>query len=598
MRRFKKFASCILILAMLISLCSCAGSRRKGAEIEKRPEASKPETEVETAAWTDPADQYPTDHPSPTPTVFTSFTMFTALTHDDIDQDNEIRKMITEITGVQVTESWLPSKTTAKNAVDSIISSGAYPDFIDAGSDNARLYKNGILIAWDDYLENYPDLKSLYTDEEWDMFRQDDGHIYWANISDRYNGKKTETTHIGQAFWIQVRVLEAYGYPKIETLDQYFELLEKYSKEHPEMPDGTKVIPYTCLCESWKNFCLVLPPMMLDGAPNNQCVIVNADEGMNNPKVIDYNVSDTTKAYYKKLNEEFNKGIIDKDFASQTYDQYIEKLNTGAVLGMSDEYWNFGYNLFSFSTPLKSKDGNTYTLSEIGCDYVPLGLTIKQGMKQQWHTYEDSINTESGIAVTVQCKDPDKAFKFLNDLLSQEIHDLRFWGVRDVDYLVDDQGNYYRTPEMRNNWKNPKYLAKHVCEYSCMPQWKGMSKDGINNMRPSEQPSEFMASLPEPVQNCFKAYGVSNYVEFIGSEYKTDYGKWFPLWSWSNELNAKTDYGKAFGDIKTYKESACPELVKAKKFDDAWKAYVSGYNKCNPDLFLKEAQAEVDRRMR
>ena len=68
--------------------------------------------------------------------------------------------------------------------------------------------------------------------------------------------------------------------------------------------------------------------------------------------------------------------------------------------------------------------------------------------------------------------------------------------------------------------------------------------------------------------------------------------------SWSNELNAKTDYGKAFGDIKTYKESACPELVKAKKFDDAWKAYVSGYNKCNPDLFLKEAQAEVDRRMR
>lgn len=36
MRRFKKFASCILIFAMLISLCSCAGSRRKGVEIDKR----------------------------------------------------------------------------------------------------------------------------------------------------------------------------------------------------------------------------------------------------------------------------------------------------------------------------------------------------------------------------------------------------------------------------------------------------------------------------------------------------------------------------------------------------------------------------------
>ncbi len=593
MRRSKKLTAGLLILAMLISLCSCAGSRRKGAEIEKSPEVSKPETEVETE-WT---EQLPTDYPSPTPTIITEFKMFAGIVNKEIDKDNEIQKMITEITGVKVTESWLPEKTTLKSAVDSITASGVYPDFINAFEENIELYKKGALIAWDDYLEQYPDLKSLYTDEQWDMFRQEDGHIYWANVFERYNEKNTSTIHNGQAFWIQVRVLEAYGYPKIETLDQYFELLEKYAKEHPEMPDGTKVIPYTCQAKDWKNFCLVLPPMMLDGYPNNLCVNVNTDEGMDKPKVSDYNVSDTAKAYYKKLNEEYKKGIIDKDFASQTYDQYIEKLCTGAVLGLCDEYWDFAYNLMSYDLNKEGKDGSTYTLSEIGCNYVPLGLTIKPGMKQQWHTYEESIDISSGIAVTVSCKDPDKAFKFLNALLSQPVHDLRFWGVKDVDYLVDDEGKYYRTPEMRMNWNNPAYIAKHVCEYSYLPQWKGMSKDGINNMRPSEQPSEFMATLPIPVQKCFKAYGASNYVEFIGSEYKTDYGKWFPLWSWSNNLNVKTDYGKAWTDIVKYRESACPELVIAKNFDNAWKNYVSEYNKCGPDVFIKEAQAEVERRM-
>ena len=595
MNRFKKLLSGLLILSMLFSLSSCMGGKKRIAEVKMSPEESKPETEVETQ-WT---DQTPTDYPSPTPTTITEFTMFSVTaTNKEINQDNEIRKMIAELTKVDLKENWLSGTETSDAAIDSIMKSGKLPDFIDGGERNLDLYQNNFLVPWDEYLEKYSALKELYTDEQWELFRQEDGHIYWANVNERFFRTNTEPKHNGQAFWIQVRVLEAYGYPKIETLDQYFEIIEKYAKDHPEMPDGTKVIPYTCLCEDWKNYCLVLPPMMLDGYPNNQCVNVNVSTGTNNPTIQDYNVSDTAKAYYKKLNEEYKKGILDKDFETQTYDQYIAKLCTGAVLGICDEYWNFAYNLmYAYDQPLKGKDGSSYTLSAIGCDYVPLGLTIKQGMKQQWHTYEESINTRSGIAVTTSCADPDKAFKFLNSLLTQEVHDLRFWGVRGVDYLVDDKGFYYRTPEMREQWNNPAYRVKHVCEYSAMPQWRGMSRDGTNRMKPSDQPSEFLATLPEAVQTCFKAYGVNNYVEFIGSERGVDYGAWFPLWSWSNSLGKDTEYGKVWLGIRQYRQTACPELVKAKKFDDAWKKYINGYNKLSPDVFLKEAQAEVKRRM-
>lgn len=60
-------------------------------------------------------------------------------------------------------------------------------------------------------------------------------------------------------------------------------------------------------------------------------------------KVMDYNVTDTAKRYFGKLNEEFHKGIMDPGAFNATYDQYLDKLSTGAVLGMVDQWWQFYY---------------------------------------------------------------------------------------------------------------------------------------------------------------------------------------------------------------------------------------------------------------
>ncbi len=35
------------------------------------------------------------------------------------------------------------------------------------------------------------------------------------------------------ALWIQKAVLKEFGYPKIKTLDEYFDLIEKYAKKYP-----------------------------------------------------------------------------------------------------------------------------------------------------------------------------------------------------------------------------------------------------------------------------------------------------------------------------------------------------------------------------
>ena len=602
MKRLKKTIAVLMVFSMLFSLGSCSAQRRKGAERETSPDASKQEyIETEPTVPTDVPVITDTVAPTSAPvstdypdSEIVDFTMFSGMTGKPLDQNNEIKEIIAKKTGVRVNETWLTGMLESE-AVNAIIASGNLPDLINTG-EMKNLYEGGYLVAWDEYIEKYPNIKEMYSEKEWDQFRMNDGHIYFANCFNRFYQKDTSTITSGQAFWIQARVLEAYGYPKIETLDQYFELLEKYAKEHPELPNGTKVIPYTCLCEDWKYFCLEAPPMYLDGYPNNGSVNVNVDAGMNNPKVIDYNMTDTAKAYFKKLNEGYQKGIVDPSFADQSYDQYINKLATGAVLGICDQYWNFAYTIqYYFNTEQKGPKGSIIP-SDIGCDYIPLGLVMTPGAKQQWYSSDPGINNASGLAITTSCADPDRAFKFLNDILSQEIHDLRFWGVEGVDYLIDENGLFFRTPEMRSNWSNDSYIASHTCAYSYMPQWRGLSRDGKNCMKPEDQGSEYKATLPEAVAKCFTAYGVNNYVEMIGSD-TSDRGPWYPLWSWSNGLSSDTPGGKAFLEMGKCKHKWLPEVVKANDFEKTWKDYEKEYNNCNPQEFIKEAQQEVNRRM-
>ena len=513
-----------------------------------------------------------------TKSKYTEFTMFIAMPGDEINSDNEIRQLIAEKTGCTLTETWLTGNTD-KEAVSAIIASGKYTDFINGGEGMSLLYDEGCLVAWDDYIDKYPNIKEMYTDEEWEMFRQKDGHIYWANVFQNTYGEPKTAIHNDEAFWIQVRVLEEAGYPKIETLDEYFDVITKYLENHKD--EG--LTGYTMLCEDWRYFCIENAPEFLDGYPNDGSVIVDIP----NMKLVDYNTTPTAKMYFNKLNEEFKAGIIDKEFATQTYDEYIAKLSTGNVLGMCDQWWDFSGSI---------KDSYvTNGLDAKGCDYVPLGLVAKKGMDQQWHTYGDTLNASSGVAITKDCKDVDKAFQFMNDLLNQDVHDLRFWGVKDVDYKVDSDGMYYRTDEMRKNCNTASYKASHLCVYSYMPQWGGTSRDGKNAMTPSEQVSEFQNDLSEPLLNCFKAYGASTYTEFLGSA-KKPLHSWFPMYSYSNNMNTSTEGGTAWIKMGECKHKWLPKVVMEDDFEATWDEYMDAYSECKPEDFLKEMQVEFERR--
>ena len=120
-----------------------------------------------------------------------------------------------------------------------------YPDFICGGNGMPQLYDAGALVALDDYIDKYPNIKNYFTEQEWDQLRQDDGHIYWIPQFSNIKGEEKTCTHNDEAFWIQARVLEWANYPEIKTMDDYFKLIEDYNAANPTMEDGTENIPYT-----------------------------------------------------------------------------------------------------------------------------------------------------------------------------------------------------------------------------------------------------------------------------------------------------------------------------------------------------------------
>lgn len=491
-----------------------------------------------------------------------------------------MKREIARRTGADCEEMWLVGQT-KESALNSYIVSGDYPDFI---SGDTSLYEVGALLPLDEYWDDYPNIKNYLTEEQWERFKRPDGHIYWIPQFGVTHGEDVEVTHSGEAFWIQTRVLKWAGYPEIHTVDEYFDLIERYVAANPTMEDGTPNIPFAILCDGWRYFCLENIPQFLDGYPNDGSCIVDPDT----LQVIDYNTTDTAKWYFGKLNEEYHKGILSAESFTETYEDYLKKISTGAVLGMPDQWWQFYY---SVQTAYDEKG-----LREQGCDYVPLPITREDGVRNRWHvTRSAELDSSNGLSITVSCKDVDGALQFVSDLLEPEIIKLRFWGMEGDDYCVDEKGMFYLTKEQSGRWSAAEKKRKHFCFYSYFPRVEGKLPDGINAFSLEYQSTEFYKNQPADIQECFSAYGVNNYVDMLGNNEAP--GPWFPMYSYTTALSSNSQAGQVRDRMEEIKHKWLPQVIMADDFDAAWEAYMEEYNTCDPQIYYKMLQQEVDRRV-
>lgn len=511
------------------------------------------------------------------------YSLFVATAGKEVPDDNRMYQQITEKIGAKAKVTWLTGQTD-KERVGVMIAGGEYPDMIVGSNATPDLVAAGALVDLKDKLDNYPNLKKFRSEAEWNMIEGAcDGSIYYIPIFGKSNGDAMYVNHNDEAFWIQKRVLEWANWPDVKTLDQYFDLIQGYLAANPTDAEGQENIGYEILCDDWRWFCLENPSQFLAGYANDGAAIVDAET----KTARNYDDIPEAKAYYTKLNEMYNTGVIDPETFTMSYDQYIAKLSSGRVLGMVDQGWQFG-------------DAKTSLISQgkDDCTYVPLDLTIEEGVATKYFT-PAALNVGDGIAITTSCKDVDGALQFLNDLLDPEVITMRTWGEEGVDYMVDEDGMFYRTEEQRENAKDADWVNQNLAStiYSYLPNYSsGLLFDGKNAVSPAEQPSEFREGLSEYDKKVLDAYGYTKWTDFL--DYSEDVGPWFPIYSAKNTWESSSDAAIAAQKMEEVKREWLPKVIMAStdKVEDTWNEYMDKYhNDTNYKVFedaLSEAVAE------
>ena len=340
-----------------------------------------------------------------------------------------------------------------------MIAGSDYPDMM-AG--NTKLTAAGAYIPLEELIEKHaPNLKKHY-EKYWNMMKDpNDGHIYILPNYGAYNGEVTSSWYSGPAFWIQKAVLAEFGYPKVKTLDEYFDLIAKYKEKYPTI-DGSPTIGFEILNSDWSNWGLFNAPQHLIGQPNDGGVVVK------DGKAEIFADKDYAKRYYQKLNEVNKLGLINKETFTQNYDEYMAKLSSGTVLGMFDQHWNF-----------QIAEESLTTQNKLERTYVGLPLVYDTSIKDHYRD-RAALNVNNGFGISVNAKNPERIIKLLDRLIQEDWQKTLTWGIEGEDFMINDEGRFIKTQEQRDKFMDATWKLANKADtfFKFAPKMEGYFSDG------------------------------------------------------------------------------------------------------------------------
>ena len=498
-----------------------------------------------------------------------TFTVFTAGAGTVPSASNKVLKELTRITGVTLEWEFTPGDIDQKVGV--VIAGEEYADFICPGQHRGEFLNAGAFTNLDGLIQDYPRLwehfglyekrlRNATLDKSirlLDIF----GRRYYLNDGEDIN---YEPNYNGPGFYIQKDVLAWDGYSNPTTLDQFFDLLARYTEAHPDI-DGQPTLPFEVFSTDWRSFSLKNPPQHLIGGRNEGDVVVNPDT----LEVEIYQDKWYAKDYYQILNKAYHNGLINPETFTRTHDQFMSVISQGRVLAVFSQQWAFG-------------DGEQVLIADNRIDrtYVPLGLTFDRD-----EPYPYNKQTHSGIiggnggGISVKCKDADRALKFLDTLVIPEVQTLLAWGIVDEDFYVTEDGRYRRTPEQKALADDPDWRRDNTgwLIIQSFPTIEGRLPNG-NAAGPGDQPEEKIANMFEYDREFYSHYTLPNGASF---SQRADFLPLFThpgyseIWAMLSTMDAEAPERQTFDKITDIQMRYLPGIIMSDDFDAAWEKYIA-----------------------
>jgi len=493
--------------------------------------------------------------------------------------NNPIVKYIQDKLKVSFTWDILVGDAKQKQGV--MIASGQYADILELRGN--EWIDAGALIPLEGLIEQYgPRIKDHYKDV-WDKMKSADGHIYYLVNFGVFQGLDQNPSYDQAAFWIQKAVLKDAGYPKVVTIDQYFDLIESYYRKNPTI-NGQPTIPFSVLTDDWRAFELWNPPNFLAGYPNE-------GNGIVNPQTYEYKnffTQDISKRWFRKLNEMDKKGLVDRAGFTDNYDQYQAKISAGRVLGQSIQGWQFMYGA---DLANRDRGQNIRTMA-------PLPIVWDANTKPRYRNITIP-NLLRGMGISKSAKDPVRIIRFINDLLAEDVQRTINWGIEGQHWQYNAQRVPYRTAAQRTNWNNDNWQEQNRLRLldDIFPKIQGSFTDGYPSDLSQYYPEREATLLPEDIE-LYKAYGVTSTNELMDKNPAPN-SPWFPTWNLPTPPDGSPAQIALSRCEQTMKQRL-PQLILAPTadFERLWTAYVNEMNSNNIAAYEQYMQTQLNQRLR
>jgi len=532
-----------------------------------------------------------------------NISVFTIQQREQPPADNKTYKWIEEKFGV--TFSWDILVGDKDQKIGVLIASNDLPDLVEV--DSEKFQGAGCLYDLKPLVEKYaPNLLKHYSTAWKKMIDQDSEkdangnivkeHIYSLPNYGVYDGTPSDTYYNGNGWWVQKAVLKEFGYPVIKTIDEYFDLIEKYYKKYPTI-DGMPTIPFSIITADWEAFNLWNPPQFLGGNPNDG----NGHVVKEGNKYVYYDIftDDNAKRWFKLANGYFQRGLIDPASFTDNRDQYYAKIAQGRVLGMFIQGWQF----------MGEPEQTLWTAGKDERTYAPLPLTFDESIKP--HYRDQSLpNLQRGYGITVKCPE-DKAIKilqFMDEMIKEENQKVLYWGFEGEDYLIDTDGSKtgtkgaaYRTDKMRADQKDPNWIQKNRATLWTeeAPKLEGTMPSGYSRSM-DDLEWEYALSQKQVDLDLWAAYGVGSYAEFVDPNPPRNAG-WYPMWQCNPSAEnggIEEEAAVAMTGFETVQRKYLPMMIMGKPadFEKTWAEYES-LLKPLTEKYNKFMQQQLDHRV-
>lgn len=442
-----------------------------------------------------------------------TFTFYSADGLEDTWTD-PVAQMITEKTGVTLKMDY-PADSN-DNRIELMVATGEYPDFVFAKGSVSTLIRNNALIDMSDLIDEYgPNIKKLYGDEYENLrYSSEDPSIYQL-CSDKVQEETLETSGTAQLQWA---VLQENQYRVPYTLEEYTQMIRDYMEKYP-MINGKPAIGISIVCSDWHWYTMLSNPSgYMNGSADNGQWIVDDEK----QEVYYKHAADGQKEYYKWLNEMYNEGILDPEFATQTHEDFVLKVAEGRVLGLLDEEWDY----MSAETSLRGNGQEEHT-------YAGLPVTIDRSVKCP-SLKQQNLAVGWGIGITKSCKDPVRAVRFLDWLCSDEAQILLNWGIEGVDYYYDENGKRCITEEdLEASRKDTNYSERTGVGFRVYPypSYGNQSVDSTGNSYSKSSREMVKEGYDEMEKEALKAWNVDMLTDIFPQKEEFSKDAYSPLWA-------------------------------------------------------------------